>query len=58
MHEAKDKFSTLLLEMKKTDEDRIVRTIFSYMEDNTHIYRNGFFDMITAYHVPDLNQYC
>lgn len=53
LNEAKDKFTTLLLD-EKTNEDRIVRTIFSFMEDNTHIYRNGFFDMITAYHVPDL----
>lgn len=53
-NEIKKKFPNLLFIDDDIQEGSITQTILSYMEDHTHIYRNGFFDMLTAYHVPDL----
>ena len=49
----KDYPNNLVLTVEEADR-RLDKILYSYIEDHTHIWRNGFFDMLTSYDVPEV----
>lgn len=54
IEELQEKFPNILIVESQIAKQKLDKLIYSFAEDHTHIWRNGFFDMLTSYTVPDL----
>ena len=51
--ECKKEYPNLLVVEENISPQQLEKKLYQFVEDHTHIYRNGFFDMITGYGYPD-----
>lgn len=51
--ECKKQYPNLLVVDENISPQKLEKKLYQFVEDHTHIYRNGFFDMVTGYGYPD-----